>query len=124
MLTILEIARICHEANRGYCESLGDSSQLPWDEAPDWQRKSAITGVKHHILNPNSTPADSHKSWLEEKKNDGWKWGSVKKPEKKEHPCFVPFENLPKEQQAKDFIFLSIVRAVLAIHRDHLYDET
>lgn len=41
-LSIEEIAKVCHEANRGYCKALGDDSQLPWDEAPQWAKTSAI----------------------------------------------------------------------------------
>lgn len=111
-MKIEDIARVCHEANRGYCAALGDNSQVPWDQAPDWQKQSAIKGVLHHLKNPDSTPADSHKSWLEEKKETGWKYGPVKDPEKKEHPCFVEYDHLPTEQKAKDFIFLSVVRAM------------
>ena len=44
-----DIARICHEANAAYCLSLGDTSQTDWDNAPDWQKKSAINGVKFHM---------------------------------------------------------------------------
>jgi hypothetical protein len=36
----------------------------------------------------------------------------VKDPEKKEHPCFVPYESLPAEQQAKDHLFKGIVAAL------------
>ncbi len=45
-MTIESIAKICHEANRAYCATIGDASQLPWEESPDWQRQSAINGVK------------------------------------------------------------------------------
>lgn len=107
-----QIAKVCHEVNRAYCASLGDSSQAPWDSAPEWQRQSAIKGVMHRLAHPDSTPADSHESWLAEKKAAGWKFGPVKDPEKKEHPCFVPYAELPKEQQAKDFLFLAVVRAL------------
>jgi len=34
-----------------------------------------------------------------------------KEAEKKTHPCMVTFEQLPKAQQLKDFIFLAVVRA-------------
>ena len=34
------IARICHEANREYCESIGDLSQQPWGCSEEWQRQS------------------------------------------------------------------------------------
>lgn len=104
------IARICHEANRAYCVSMGDNSQVSWDEAPEWQRKSAVNGVIYHKENPDSQACDSHNNWLKEKRESGWKYGVVKNPEKKEHPCFVEFKNLPKAQQLKDSLFLAIVR--------------
>lgn len=111
-LRVYEIAKVCHEANRAYCAAIGDHSQASWDLAHDWQKSSAVTGVMYHISNPNSTPADSHESWLAEKKANGWQWGPVKDPEKKEHPCYLPYDRLPQEQKAKDYIFLAIVRAM------------
>ena len=60
-----------------------------------------------------TTPGDSHRSWLAEKEGDGWVYGPVKDPERKEHPCMVPFGQLPKDQQAKDFLFLATVKAAL-----------
>jgi hypothetical protein len=112
MIKIEEIAKVCHEANRAYCEALGDKTQLPWDQAPKWQKNSAITGVNYHLCNKQSKPCDSHNSWLEEKKRTGWKFGPIKDAEKKEHPCFVPYDQLPEEQKAKDALFLGIVRAL------------
>ena len=111
-LKIEAVARICHELNRAYCDELGDHSQSAWDAAPQWQRDSAILGVKFHLANPNAGPAASHESWLAEKKRDGWKYGPVKNPEAKEHPCYVPFAELPAEQQAKDVLFTGVVRAL------------
>ena len=106
------IARICHEANRAYCESLGDLTQTTWDNAPDWQKESAINGVQFHMDNPDSKPSDSHENWMKEKESDGWVFGEVKDPEKKEHPCMVPYDQLPQEQQVKDALFIGIVRAL------------
>mgnify|MGYP003510878111 FL=1 len=111
-MTIEETARLCHEVNRAYCAALGDHSQLPWDDAPEWQRKSAVTGVKFHLANPDAGPSASHESWLREKEADGWKFGPIKNPETKEHPCFVPYDALPVEQKAKDYLFTAIVRTV------------
>lgn len=114
-LSIEEIAKVCHEANRGYCKALGDDSQLPWDEAPQWAKTSAINGVRFHLDNPNAGPSGSHENWLKEKEQEGWKYGEIKDPEKKEHPCFVPYDQLPKEQQAKDYIFTSIVKTLSSL---------
>ena len=96
------IAKVCHEVNRAYCAAIGDLSQLPWDEAPQWQRESAVKGVAFIIENPAAKPSASHDSWLAEKASAGWKFGPVKDADKKEHPCFVPYDELPVEQKAKD----------------------
>lgn len=108
-----QIAKVAHEVNRAYCLALGDSSQVPWEEAPEWQRNSAINGVAFHRANPDAGPDHSHNEWLREKKADGWKFGLVKDAEKKEHPCFVPYDDLPTEQKAKDFIFRGVVHSLL-----------
>ena len=82
-MTKTQIAIICHEANRAYCKTLGDTSQLSWEEAPQWQRDSAIKGVEFHLNNPETKPSDSHNSWLAEKKSTGWKYGPIKDANKK-----------------------------------------
>ena len=102
------IAKICHNVNKVYCSSSGDDSQPEWENAPKWQRESAIKGVEFHLEN-EATPEMSHESWLAEKKRDGWIYGPVKDSEKKEHPCFVDYSELPKEQQIKDYLFKAIV---------------
>lgn len=110
--TTLSIAAVCHEVNRAYCQSLGDYSQPAWDDAPEWQKASAIAGVQLHLGNPDAGPAASHESWMAQKLADGWKYGAYKDPENKLHPCIVPFDELPREQQAKDFIFRGVVHAI------------
>lgn len=101
-------AEIAHNVNRGYCIALGDNSQPLWKDAPDWQKKSAINGVKAHLEN-DLTPEQSHESWLAEKVADGWKYGPVKNPDTKEHPCFIPYNELPLEQRTKDYLFKAVV---------------
>ena len=108
-ITPTTIALTCHEINRTYCELLGDFSQPAWHEAPKWQKDSAIAGVKFQLENPTAHPSASHDSWLKEKAATGWKYGPVKNPARKEHPCFVPYEQLPDEQKIKDHLFKSIV---------------
>lgn len=109
----IELARVCHEVNRAYCQALGDNSQLAWEEAPEWQRESALAGVNFTIDNPEAPATANHDSWLEHKLADGWQYGAVKDAEKKTHPCIVPYEELPVEQRAKDHIFRAIVRSLV-----------
>ena len=111
---INEAARAAHESNRAYCEAIGDTSQVSWIEAEDWQQASARAGVRFILDSPEASPSDTHESWLEEKRRDGWKRGDVKDAEKKEHPCFVPYDDLPEAQKAKDAIFGAVVRGVIA----------
>ena len=106
------IAIICHQANKGYCEAIGDHSQQNWVDAPQWQKDSAIAGVKAILENPSMTPEQSHEGWMEVKRQDGWVYGEVKDAEKKTHPCFRPYDELPTDQKAKDHIFRAIVLAL------------
>lgn len=106
------IARVCHEANRAWCEASGDSSQVSWQIAPQWQRASCLNGVAFVIANPDAGDAAQHESWMAEKVRDGWVYGVTKDAVAKTHPCMVPFVQLPAHQQAKDRLFRSIVLAL------------
>jgi hypothetical protein len=110
-MTPEQIARVAHEANRAYCQALGDNSQPAWEDAPQWQKDSALLGVELHTSGDHG-PEASHESWMAQKVADGWRYGPEKNPEIKEHPCMVPFSDLPKEQQAKDFLFRGVVHAL------------
>lgn len=109
---ILEIAKVCHEANRAYCEALGDHSQPTWEAAPKWQKDSALNGVRFCLMNHDAPPSANHDNWLEMKRREGWTYGPVKDAEAKTHPCFVTYAELPVEQKAKDYIFKAIVAAM------------
>lgn len=109
---IEHIAMVAHAVNAAYCLSIGDDSQTSWDEAPEWQRLSAIAGVEMHLANPDATPEQSHESWLAIKLADGWTYGETKDAEAKTHPCCVPFDELPQEQKSKDYIFRAVVHAM------------
>lgn len=111
-LSVLDVARVAHEANRALCQGLGDTSHAPFDQAPTWQVESLVKGVEAILDGHIRGPQTSHELWLETKKLEGWKYGPVKDPELKTHPCFLPFEQLPLEDQRKDFQFLAIVTAL------------
>jgi hypothetical protein len=106
------IAQVAHEINKAFCESIGDNSQPTWQEAPDWQKQSAINGVQFHLDNPSASPSASHESWLKQKEEEGWKYGELKDAEKKEHPCFVPYKELPIQQQSKDYLFKQVIHSL------------
>lgn len=112
-LYVAQVAAIvAHEVNRAYCQSLGDMSQVVWDEAPEWQRSSSLMGALAVVDGAITNPGDAHRSWMEQKVSEGWTYGDVKDADAKTHPCMVPFEQLPAEQQTKDLLFLATVRGV------------
>jgi len=108
---ILAAAQAAHQANKAWCELNNDNTQVNWNEAPDWQRESAVQGVIGVMQ--GASPEASHKSWMAQKLADGWKYGPIKSAEKKEHPCIVPYDELPPEQKAKDYIFVSVVQSFM-----------
>lgn len=110
-MDIAAIARICHEANRAIQIETGDEAVSPhWDDAPAWQRESAIEGVEKAI--GGATPEQLHESWCDFKRADGWVYGDVKDADAKTHPCLVPYAELPADQIVKDAVFQAIVAAV------------
>lgn len=109
---VVAIARVCHAANRAWCEAHDDSSQRPWAEAEPWQRESAISGVLFALDHPNAPDSAQHENWMRDKIADGWVYGKIKDAAAKTHPCLVPFDQLPPVQQKKDRLFRAIVKAL------------
>lgn len=112
MLTAEQIAKVTHEANRAYCETIGDYTQVRWEDAPEWQRSSAIAGVEATISGKAHTPEEQHEMWSLVKRFDGWVYGETKDAEKKTHPCLVPYAQLPEPQKAKDHLFRAVAKAL------------
>lgn len=111
MATDEEIARVAHEANRAWQVVTGDPAPSPsWDDAPEWQRSSAIDGVRH--ARDGATAEQLHQTWSDFKTGDGWVYGPVKDEPSRTHPCLVPYADLAPEQHRKDDLFQAIVTAL------------
>lgn len=110
------LAHIAYEANRAYCRSIGDYSHKPWDEAPEWQRASCMQGIEGALQ--GKTAEESHQNWLRVKEKEGWVYGETKDPDKKTHPCMMPFDQLPEDQQVKDSIYLAVIQAAAPYIKD------
>jgi len=108
-LLLEPIARVCHQANKAWCDVNGDDTQKNWEDAEPWQKESAIKGVAFRIGHYYAGHDAQHNSWMEEKLATGWVYGLTKDSTEKTHPCLVPFEELPEWQQKKDAMFCAIV---------------
>ena len=105
----LEIAKLCHEANRQYCIDNQLKAGAVWDETPLHIQESIVAGVAEVIADPKVTPAESHQKWVDYKTKQGWKFDKVLNVGKKLHPNLVPFKKLSKDEQIKDKIFIGTV---------------
>ena len=103
-------ARAVHEANRAYCLSVGDTSQVAWEDVTEAIKEVVRNGVRG-ILS-GDTAATSHERWADKMRADGWVYGGIKDPVAKTHPCIVPYAVLPEAQQLKDHLFGAVARAV------------
>jgi hypothetical protein len=112
---IEQVARVCHETLRAYCQTLGDNSLAPWDNAPEWQKESSRDGVRFQFAQAAAgvdlSPSATHNRWLKQKRADGWKQGVAKDHDTREHPSFVAFDDLPLEEKRKDYLFAAVCKA-------------
>lgn len=111
-MTEYGIAKVCHQANKAWCEFNGDYTQKEWHECTPELLDSTVRGVRFRLANPTSGADAQHKAWMEDKLANGWVYGEVKNETAKTHPCLVPFEDLPEFQQKKDALFCAIVDAL------------
>jgi len=112
-LNSIEIASVCHEANRALTRIVGDVPVQPaWEDEDRGIRNSCINGVGFVLDHPDAPPSASHENWLKQKVADGWTLGPEKSIEKKTHPAMVPYAQLPEEVQRKDRLFKAIVLAL------------
>jgi hypothetical protein len=109
---IEQIAKTCHETNRVLQIANEEDFISPkWEAAPDWQKLSALAGVRKAL--DGETPRQLHISWMEQKVADGWVYGPVKDSENKTHPCLVAYADLPLEQKVKDQMFYTVVNSFI-----------
>jgi len=109
------IAKIAHNMNKAYCESIGDNSQVSWFEADEHIKNLTISGVESIMSNYHITPEELHGNWVKYKKKAGYNFGKVKDVVKKTHPDILPFNELQQEQKNKYYLFIAVVRQLILI---------
>ena len=45
---------------------------------------------------------NAHENWAKQRMTEGWRYGPKRDDQKKEHPCLVPYEQLPESEKEYD----------------------
>lgn len=86
---IEQIARVCYDALKVYCQTLGENTPPEWVNLPISYNEKYILGVQEKLKNRFITAETLHNLMK----------------------CNKPYEELPFEQKVKYYIILNIVEA-------------
>lgn len=109
--TIENIAMATYYANQAYRLSIGQKPGPPWSLVSINKK----TGIKSGVVKSLSglSPEQMHENWMVDKAKAGWTYGPIEDEREKIHPCMKPWHSLPKADQAKDELFIRVVRAMV-----------
>jgi len=108
------IARAVHNLNTSIKADHEGELEF-WHELPPdaWQRLDTFRQIKLLRDNPDMTAQEEHARWLSVRLEDGWQYGAVRNPAKKESPLIVPWEKLPFIYRARSESGFSVVKILL-----------
>lgn len=59
---------------------------------------------------------NTHDNWAKERISNGWRYGPIRDDYNKEHPCLVPYEQLPEDEKDYDRITAKqTLKAIIAL---------
>jgi RyR domain len=60
---------------------------------------------------------NAHEIWARQRLADGWSYGSRRDDVQKQHPCLIPYEDLPESEKVYDRnAAIQTLKAILALH--------
>jgi hypothetical protein len=106
-----EIAAACH-AGTWFLQLSDGATSTPspcFAETPEWAQESTRDSVRAVLA--GVTPEQLWQHWAEAKRLAGWKYGEVKDPVAKTHPCLVDnYAQLSAYEHYKDRVFTGLVQ--------------
>lgn len=124
------IASLTYSLLRVYRMALGEQGGPAWEAAPDTTKAKVQAFVEWIRTNDKDEkalePSDLHRHWQTAKLIDGWKFGPAKSELLRTHPHMgLDFGQLQREHQAKNAMFLAMVRllAPLVLALDRAEDQ-
>lgn len=116
--TLLDIAQECHAKNNELMMMNGEEQRGSWETLDRHTKFITLKSVIKALENPNLTAKEMHDEWMNNKIEDGWKFGDVKDAELKTHPLIIDFELMNDIDKMKDQNFIDVCNKYREI-----YDE-
>ena len=116
--TLLDIAQECHAKNNELMMMNGEEQRGSWGTLDRHTKFITLKSVIKALENPNLTAKEMHDEWMNNKIEDGWKFGDVKDAELKTHPLIIDFELMNDVDKMKDQNFIDVCNKYREI-----YDE-
>jgi ryanodine receptor 2 len=107
----------CHDSLPGQCDQSERAVIQPgtniwvgtkiWDRLGVWVLPEPIN-TDHVVLDDSVRELtellarNAHDIWARQRLADGWRFGPRRDDAKKEHPCLVPYEDLPESEKEYD----------------------
>lgn len=74
------------------------------------QLTDAVRGLQEELAR------SAHDIWARQRLRDGWTYGATRDDAKKQHPCLVPYEQLPESEKEYDRnAAMETLKAILAL---------
>lgn len=59
---------------------------------------------------------NAHEIWARQRLTEGWKWGPRRNDAAKEHPCLIPYDDLPESEKVYDRAMVTeTLKSILAL---------
>jgi hypothetical protein len=103
-------AKFVYEAARLENEAAGRPiNPEPWEKRDEKFRENMTMAVNRQCGPMRLTsPEVLHEEWVRAYEKMGWRYGEVRDTEKKTHPDMVPFNELGRLEQEKDWVFFML----------------
>ena len=68
---------------------------------------------------------NAHEVWATERIAQGWKYGPARRDDTKEHPCLIPYEDLPESEKVYDRnTAMETLKAIVAMGYEIRFDRS
>lgn len=113
-ITVEDAARICHSAIMAISSCIGEPC-IGYDSLGESVRAGIRETIHLVLRDPRTTAEMLHVKWMTDRISEGWQYGPSKSYTSMQHPCLVPYSELPLIQKVKDSIFISVVESLAPV---------